>query len=435
MIDYYKLLGVLPTATTDEIKKAYRQLALTYHPDRNPGDRKSEVYFKKVNEAYTVLSDPEERENYNHEFKNFKRTSGVDKDEDKPASPKHEQALTPEVILSALQSIKIKITGVNRSQVNQLVLYNKLHTLLSRTNVNLLLSSADHSTNRLIIDEVLACCKFLPYPQIQNIILRLVIFAGSDNDVIQKIYSFEKHQKGGSFWKEYSRAGGVIAIIIFFLILAKLGSTYNADSNNNPADGDLNTTFTDGAVPRISGTEQSPPPLNSFADLTPEQKLQQQKEDLIADGWEEKELKNGELSPCYKFVPKKSKIDNYLEVKVGGGTDVAIKVMNARTQKCIGYVFINSGSTYKISNIPEGTYYLKIAYGKDWFSRVQNKQCVGKFISNPLYEKGDDMMNFDLKYTSDGYRIRSFQLQLDVIATSSVNTFSSQNISEREFNE
>jgi hypothetical protein len=139
--------------------------------------------------------------------------------------------------------------------------------------------------------------------------------------------------------------------------------------------------------------------------------------------------------PVISSSLKKSKIDNYLEVKVGGGTDVAIKVMNARTQKCIGYVFINSGSTYKISNIPEGTYYLKIAYGKDWFSRVQNKQCVGKFISNPLYEKGDDMMNFDLKYTSDGYRIRSFQLQLDVIATSSVNTFSSQNISEREFNE
>jgi hypothetical protein len=50
---------------------------------------------------------------------------------------------------------------------------------------------------------------------------------------------------------------------------------------------------------------------------------------------------------------KKSKINNYLEVHVGGGTDVAIKVMNLETDKCIRYVFINSGSTYKIKNIPE----------------------------------------------------------------------------------
>ncbi|MCX5895720.1 MAG: DnaJ domain-containing protein [Proteobacteria bacterium] len=62
--DYYKILGVSRTATESEIKKVYRKLALQYHPDRNPGDKKSEEHFKKINEAYAVLSDKEKRAQY-----------------------------------------------------------------------------------------------------------------------------------------------------------------------------------------------------------------------------------------------------------------------------------------------------------------------------------------------------------------------------------
>ncbi len=62
--DYYEVLGVPRTATPDDIRKAYRKLAMQYHPDRNPGNKEAEAKFKELSEAYEVLSDAEKRKQY-----------------------------------------------------------------------------------------------------------------------------------------------------------------------------------------------------------------------------------------------------------------------------------------------------------------------------------------------------------------------------------
>src|SRR4029079_14902264 len=62
--DYYEILGVVKTADGEEIKRAYRRLAMKFHPDRNPGDAEAEAKFKEAAEAYEVLSDDSKRKIY-----------------------------------------------------------------------------------------------------------------------------------------------------------------------------------------------------------------------------------------------------------------------------------------------------------------------------------------------------------------------------------
>lgn len=71
--DYYKILGVERNASTDEIKRAYRKLAMQHHPDHNPGNKQAEDRFKEINEANEVLSDPKKRAHYDQLGESYSR--------------------------------------------------------------------------------------------------------------------------------------------------------------------------------------------------------------------------------------------------------------------------------------------------------------------------------------------------------------------------
>jgi hypothetical protein len=206
-------------------------------------------------------------------------------------------------------------------------------------------------------------------------------------------------------------------VMLLFLLGAFACANPESEEYNSPENGELDQTF-------VGDTAKSQ-----------EELIQEQKEKLQSEGWEESELENGLMPACYNFKPRSDKsIDNDLEITVGGGTDVAVKLMNLNTETCVRYVFIRSGSAYSIRNIPEGKYYLKIAYGKDWYSKLENGQCIGRFLRNPLYEKGDDIMDYRISRTREGYSIPSFKISLDVVATDVQNELVTDNISEDEFN-
>lgn len=76
--DYYKILGISKQASQDEIKKAYRKLAVKYHPDKNPDNKEAEARFKEISEAYDVLGDPEKRQKYDALGANWKQYENMD---------------------------------------------------------------------------------------------------------------------------------------------------------------------------------------------------------------------------------------------------------------------------------------------------------------------------------------------------------------------
>lgn len=157
-------------------------------------------------------------------------------------------------------------------------------------------------------------------------------------------------------------------------------------------------------------------------------------ERLKSDGWEPINISTGESLECYKIRREHGPLDNHLKVTVGARTDAVIKVMKRNTDQCIRVAYVKGGDTYYIRNIPEGIYYLKIAYGRDLRKRLINGQCHLKFMDSVLYERGDNELDFRIRETEDGYELPMYELFLDVIATGLQNSLVSHTITEGEFN-
>lgn len=145
------------------------------------------------------------------------------------------------------------------------------------------------------------------------------------------------------------------------------------------------------------------------------------------------QLMTGDTPPCYTFKPLFGTDDNYLKVTVGGGADVAIKIMNRETDACIRYFYLRSGEAYYSKNIPEGVYYLKIAFGNDFSVSGSETNCMAKFLSNAIYESGNDILDFYRVQSSDGYQVPNYELFLETITSNRKNEFNTETISEEEF--
>jgi molecular chaperone DnaJ len=152
MKDYYKILGVGPASSAEEIKKAYRRLALRHHPDRNLGDRESEEFFKEIAESYEVLGDEDKRKDY--DYRKSYGFSGRYTYSDPNADT------TAATFLTIFRSIREKVFNAN-GHINEVALFNSINNVLTTDNLNFLVYTGDIRTNSLIMDEILISSVFL----------------------------------------------------------------------------------------------------------------------------------------------------------------------------------------------------------------------------------------------------------------------------------
>jgi hypothetical protein len=149
--------------------------------------------------------------------------------------------------------------------------------------------------------------------------------------------------------------------------------------------------------------------------------------------WSNTTLYKGSHLKCFADTKQDVTIDNYLRVNIGSYADAYIKIVDMATDEDIRQVYIPSRSTYEIKGIPEGKYYLKIAFGK---SPQVSPDCKFRFNKDAYYKKGDDIMDFNFVREADGYSIPSFALSLDVEVTfTEGGTYDQDVITVAEFND
>lgn len=178
MTDYYKILGVTRDASQDEIKKAYRALALQYHPDRNNGDTVSEERFKLISESYIILGDVPKRNAYDYTRGNKSHYAGK--------NPSSSGKAAPVTFLILFKRIKTKVLNAG-GHINEAILFKVIDDLLSDETIAILVTANDIVTNNMILDEILVSCVFLPDESRYSIHEKLLKVADGDHRFIQKI--------------------------------------------------------------------------------------------------------------------------------------------------------------------------------------------------------------------------------------------------------
>ena len=155
-----------------------------------------------------------------------------------------------------------------------------------------------------------------------------------------------------------------------------------------------------------------------------------EQENMIENGWSFNTPKGGDLGSNYGLTSIYVTQDNYFYIRIGEGFSVAIKIVDADSDKCIRYVYVPENETVTIDQIPQGRYYLKLAYGKDWMETTNDGFTQGKFTRSPFYEKSTSSYDFGKKNSQS---FVNDLLEINVIDGSAENSFETMSITEEEF--
>ena len=180
MKDHYKTLGIPPATSPTEIKKAYRVLAVKYHPDKNPDNTLAEAAFKEIQEAYATLSNPQKRAIYDDE----RWLMGMG------SKTRYTEAITPAWLLKVSKELNDSLAKMDTYRMSQRALQQYILLILSDAHLGVLLQHDDATTNTAIIQELLRASKQLEIQYLREIDERLVTLAAKDTTLQQAITTF-----------------------------------------------------------------------------------------------------------------------------------------------------------------------------------------------------------------------------------------------------
>ena len=205
--DYYNILHVLPTATGEEIKKAYRKLALQYHPDvTNHTDVSSDIFID-INEAYEVLSDTKKRQAYHYKrfYKNYQQQASI----------------TPEMVMQQTINLAALIVVLDPHRIDYDKLSNQIMQMLDVPIIRILQADKQLIIREKIITNILKSTIFFNY-QMALPIHKILLQLATDNELqTTNIHRQTHHLKQLYFWNKYK-----LLVALFVAIVLCIGFYY-----------------------------------------------------------------------------------------------------------------------------------------------------------------------------------------------------------------
>ncbi|PZR26959.1 MAG: hypothetical protein DI535_12350 [Citrobacter freundii] len=203
--DYYSILEIAPSASPDEIKKAYRRLALLYHPDKNNSDVYASAHFAEIKEAYEVLSNTNLKDQYLQQ-RWYARSLGK-KGTNGP--------ITPDYVLKQLLELDKYVRLLDVHRMDQEGLHHYLEDFLSEDTIQKVNSFNEPDVNKEIILIALNATHPLSYKLIPGITDRLKKLRVTDEKLYEKIDRFVQDRKTSDYWEK--RKIWLILIFVFII--------------------------------------------------------------------------------------------------------------------------------------------------------------------------------------------------------------------------
>lgn len=205
--DYYTILELPPSAGLDEIKKAYRRLALIYHPDKKGNDPYAVAQFTEIKEAYETLTHPLKKDQYLQQRWYAKSTG----------KRKTQEIITPVMVLKQLLELDRYTSRLDVHRMDKEGLYHYLTSLLSNENIETIISFHEDSVNKEIIQSAIKTGHYLPLYQAEELaeILKKIVESNALPD--DSIDQFILQAKKNAYWEK--RRVWIIAIAVAILCI------------------------------------------------------------------------------------------------------------------------------------------------------------------------------------------------------------------------